>query len=612
MSVAARVADEVGCKIGKQVGYTIRFEDKTSDDTVIQYMTDGMLLRACLTDPMLQGYSCLMIDEAHERTIATDVLFGIIKDVAKARPDLKLLITSATMNAEKFADYFSCPVFNIPGRTFPVDIFYTAQPEANWLNAMITTTFQIHLTQPPGDILCFCTGQEEIEAIEANLTETSRKLGSRVKELIICPIYANLPTDLQAKIFEPTPPNARKVVLATNIAETSLTIDGIVYVIDPGFVKQNSFSPRTGMESLTSVPISRASANQRAGRAGRNQPGKCFRLYTRHAYLNELDEDTTPEIQRSDLSAVILMLKSLGIHDLINWDFLDPPPPDTIIRALELLYALGALTDRGEISRIGRAMAELPLNPMLSKTIISADTAGCVDEILTIASILPESGALFFRPKDKRLHADSAHARFTIKDGGDHLTLLNVYNQWCDADFSPLWCKENFLQYRSLVRARDVRDQLAKLCERIEVSISSVGASEVPVIARAITSGFFPNCARLQKGGDSYRTVKSGLTVSMHPSSVLAPKRPHRPGGADGSGVGGAAQMQGHEHVQPPRWILFNEIVLTTKEWARGCIEIKPEWLVEVAPHYYSREAIEKLGVGAKQSKGKGAVASKF
>lgn len=597
MSVAARVAEEVGCKVGKQVGYTIRFEDKTSDDTAIQYMTDGMLLRACLTDPMLEGYSCLMIDEAHERTISTDVLFGIIKDVAKARPDLKVLITSATLNAKKFADYFSdCPIFSVPGRTFPVDIYHTTHPEANWLNAMITTTFQIHLAQPDGDILCFCTGQEEIEAVEANLTETSRKLGSRVKELIICPIYANLPTDLQAKIFEPTPPNARKVVLATNIAETSLTIDGIVYVIDPGFVKQNSFSPRTGISSLTSVPISKASANQRAGRAGRNRPGKCFRLYTQHAHDNELDEDTVPEIQRSDLSAVILTLKSLGIHDLISWDFLDPPPPDTIIRALELLYALGALNDRGEISRIGRAMAELPLNPMLSKSIIAADKLSCVDEIVTIASILPESGAIFFRPKDKRLHADSAHARFTIKDGGDHLTLLNIFNQWADSDFSPLWCKENFLQYRSLVRARDVRDQLVKLCDRIEVTVSSIGASEIPIIARAVTAGFFPNCARLQKGGDSYRTVKSGLTVSMHPSSVLAEKR----------------RGQEQNQVKPPRWILFNEIVLTTKEWARGCIEIQPDWLVQAAPHYYTKDSIEKLGVERKMPKGQGAVASKF
>jgi pre-mRNA-splicing factor ATP-dependent RNA helicase DHX16 len=268
-----------------------------------------------------------MIDEAHERTLHTDILFGLVKDIARFRPDLKLLISSATMDAQKFSKYFDdAPIFNIPGRRYPVDIHYTPQPEANYLAAAVTTIFQIHLSQPRGDILVFLTGQDEIEAAQQNLEDTARKLGSKAPELIICPIYANLPTDLQAKIFEPTPPKARKVVLATNIAETSLTIDGIVYVIDPGLVKENIYNPRTGMESLVVTPCSRASANQRAGRAGRVGPGKCFRLYTKWAFYNELDENTTPEIQRTNLNSVVLMLMSLGITDLIDFDFMDAPP----------------------------------------------------------------------------------------------------------------------------------------------------------------------------------------------------------------------------------------------------------------------------------------------
>lgn len=586
MSVAARVAEEMGVKVGNEVGYAIRFEDATSDKTILKYMTDGMLLREFLTEPDLGGYSALMIDEAHERTLHTDILFGLVKDIARFRPELKLLISSATMDAQKFAKYFDdAPIFNIPGRRYPVDIHYTPQPEANYLAAAVTTIFQIHITQGKGDILVFLTGQEEIEAAEQNLQETARKLGSKIPEMVICPIYANLPSELQSKIFEPTPPNARKVVLATNIAETSLTIDGIVYVIDPGFVKENVYNPRTGMESLVVTPCSRASANQRSGRAGRVGPGKCFRLYTKWAFYNELDENTTPEIQRTNLNSVVLLLKSLGINDLIEFDFMDPPPAETLIRALEQLYALGALNDRGELTKIGRQMAEFPTDPMLAKTVLAADKFSCVEEVLSIISMLGEASALFYRPKDKKIHADSARARFTIKEGGDHFTLLNIWNQWVDSDFSYVWARENFLQQRSLTRARDVRDQLAKLCDRVEVSISTVGASNLVPIQKALTAGFFPNAARLQRGGDSYRTVKNGLTVYLHPSSTLFEIN--------------------------PKWVIFYELVLTSKEYMRSNMPIQPEWLVEAAPHYHKKSDLETLGVDKKVPKGQGKVEEK-
>lgn len=582
MSVAARVAEEMGVKLGNEVGYAIRFEDQTSDKTVLKYMTDGMLLRELLTEPDLAGYSALMIDEAHERTVATDIACGLLKDIAKARPDIKLLISSATMDAQKFQKYFDdAPIFNIPGRRYPVDVFYTSQPEANYLAAAITTVFQIHTTQGPGDILVFLTGQEEIEAAEQNLQETARKLGKRIPEMIICPIYANLPSELQAKIFEPTPPGARKVVLATNIAETSLTIDGIVFVIDPGFVKENVFNPRSGMESLIVSPCSRASAGQRAGRAGRVGPGKCFRLYTKWAYYNELEESTTPEIQRTNLSSVVLTLKSLGIDNLLEFDFMDPPPAETIIRALENLYALGALNDHGELTKLGRQMAEFPTDPMLAKSIIAADKYGCVEEILSIIAMLGEASSLFYRPKDKKVQADSARERFTIKEGGDHLTLLNIWNQWVDSDFSYVWARENFLQQRSLTRARDVRDQLARLCDRVEVTINTCGANNIVPIQKAITSGFFPNAARLQRGGDSYRTVKNNQTVYLHPSSTLFEAN--------------------------PKWVIYYELVLTSKEYMRSNMPLQPLWLNEVAPHYHKKEDIEKLGIDKKVPKGKGA-----
>ncbi|EAU85955.2 pre-mRNA splicing factor [Coprinopsis cinerea okayama7 len=578
MSVAARVAEEMGTKVGYEVGYSIRFEDCTSDKTVVKYMTDGMLLREFLTEPDLAGYSCLIIDEAHERTLSTDILFALVKDIARFRPELRLLISSATMDAEKFSEYFDdAPTFYVPGRMYPVDIHYTPQPEANYLHAAITTVFQIHTTQPKGDILVFLTGQEEIEACHENLQETARALGNKIKELIICPIYANLPSEMQAKIFEPTPEGARKVVLATNIAETSITIDGVVFVIDPGFVKQNSYNPRTGMSSLVVVPCSRASANQRAGRAGRVGPGKAFRLYTKWAFSNELEANTVPEIQRTNLGMVVLLLKSLGINDLIGFEFLDPPPGETLMRALELLYALGALNDRGELTKLGRRMAEFPVDPMLSKSIIASEKYQCTDEVLTIIAMLSESGSLFYRPKDKKLHADQARQNF-VRPGGDHFTLLNVWEQWAETNYSQQFCYEQFLQFKSISRARDIRDQLAGLCERVEIVIEqNPNTNDISPIQKAITAGYFYNTAQLQKSGDSYRTLKTNHTVYIHPSSSL------------------------FQHQPPVKAVLYYELVMTSKSYMRQVMEIKPAWLLEVAPHYFKPTDLEQMAKGDKK-----------
>ncbi|ORY50994.1 P-loop containing nucleoside triphosphate hydrolase protein [Rhizoclosmatium globosum] len=429
MSVAARVAEELGTKVGSEVGYSIRFEDCTSDKTLIKFMTDGMLLREFLTEPDIGSYSCLMIDEAHERTLHTDILFGLVKDIARFRKDLKLLISSATMDAEKFSRYFDdAPIFNIKGRKFPVTTYYTAAPEADYLAAAITTIMTIHVKEPAGDILLFLTGQEEIEAAEQSLLLITKQLGSKISEMKVCPIYSTLPTEKQAEIFEPTPPGVRKVVLATNIAETSLTIDGIVYVIDPGFVKQKSFNPKTGMESL--VVASRAAANQRKGRAGRVQPGKCFRLYTSWAFQNELDESTVPEIQRTNLGNVVLLLKSLGINDLLNFDFMDAPPVDTLKKALEQLYALGALNAKGELTKLGRRMAEFPTDPMFSKTLIAAEQYQCTEEVVSIISMLSTGNAIFFKPKSEAIQAEQARKNF-FRPGGDHITLLAIWNAVC-------------------------------------------------------------------------------------------------------------------------------------------------------------------------------------
>ncbi|KAI0989033.1 hypothetical protein GJ496_009088 [Pomphorhynchus laevis] len=587
MSVAARVAKEMNSKVGGVVGYTIRFEDCTSERTKILYMTDGILLREFLKEPDLKSFSVIIIDEAHERTLHTDVLLGLVKDVARFRPDLKLIISSATMNSEKFSEFFdNAPIFRIPGRRFPVDIYYTQTPEPDYIDATITTILQIHVTQPPGDVLVFLTGQDEIETSYEILQEKIRRLSSKISELIVIPVYSTLPSELQSKIFEPTPRGSRKVVLATNIAETSLTIEGIVYVIDPGFCKQKTFNARSGIEALTVTRISKASANQRAGRAGRVSAGKCFRLYTAESYERELDPCTIPEIQRTNLCSVVLMLKCIGIDDLLHFDYMDAPSTEALTLALEQLYALGSLNHRAELTRLGRRMAEIPTDPQMARSILASEEFRCSDEITTIAAMLSvNSGSIFFRPRDKAKLADTARKNF-YRPGGDHLTLLNVYQQWADSEFSVQWCYENFIQYRSLRRARDVREQLVNLLtDRVEMEMISIKSHSNAVdhnfdpslsIRKVITTGYFYNTARISKNGQ-YRTIRQGRSVFIHPSSCLGD--------------------------QLPKWVLFHEVVNTTKEFMRQLIEIEPNWLLELAPHFYKNNQRELEMAKAKMPK---------
>ncbi|XP_060962998.1 probable pre-mRNA-splicing factor ATP-dependent RNA helicase DEAH2 isoform X3 [Cannabis sativa] len=399
MSVSRRVAEEMDVTIGEEVGYSIRFEDCSSAKTVLKYQTDGMLLREAMTDPLLERYKVIILDEAHERTLATDVLFGLLKEVLRNRPDLKLVVMSATLEAEKFQGYFSgAPLMKVPGRLHPVEIFYTQEPERDYLEAAIRTVVQIHMCEPPGDILVFLTGEEEIEDACRKINKEVANLGDQVGPVKAVPLYSTLPPAMQQKIFDPAPPPlneggppGRKIVVSTNIAETSLTIDGIVYVIDPGFAKQKVYNPRVRVESLLVSPISKASAHQRSGRAGRTQPGKCFRLYTERSFNNDLQPQTYPEILRSNLANTVLTLKKLGIDDLVHFDFMDPPAPETLMRALEVLNYLGALDDEGNLTKLGQIMSEFPLDPQMSKMLVVSPEFNCSNEILSISAMLSDS-----------------------------------------------------------------------------------------------------------------------------------------------------------------------------------------------------------------------------
>ncbi|XP_023311553.1 ATP-dependent RNA helicase DHX8 isoform X3 [Anoplophora glabripennis] len=566
MSVAKRVAEEFGCRLGQEVGYTIRFEDCTSPETIIKYMTDGMLLRECLMDLDLKQYSVIMLDEAHERTIHTDVLFGLLKQAVTKRAELKLIVTSATLDAVKFSQYFfEAPIFTIPGRTFPVEVLYTKEPETDYLDASLITVMQIHLREPPGDILLFLTGQEEIDTACEILYERMKSLGPDVPELIILPVYSALPSEMQTRIFEPAPPGSRKVVIATNIAETSLTIDGIFYVVDPGFVKQKVYNSKTGMDSLVVTPISQAQAKQRAGRAGRTGPGKCYRLYTERAYRDEMLPTPVPEIQRTNLATTVLQLKTMGINDLLHFDFMDAPPVESLIMALEQLHSLSALDDEGLLTRLGRRMAEFPLEPNLSKMLIMSVALQCSDEILTIVSMLSVQN-VFYRPKDKQALADQKKAKFNQPEG-DHLTLLAVYNSWKNNKFSNAWCYENFVQIRTLKRAQDVRKQLLGIMDRHKLDVVSAERNTVRV-QKAICSGFFRNAGK-KDPQEGYRTLVDSQVVYIHPSSALFNRQ--------------------------PEWVIYHELVQTTKEYMREVTTIDPKWLVEFAPAFFKFSDPTKL-----------------
>ncbi|RXM34294.1 Pre-mRNA-splicing factor ATP-dependent RNA helicase PRP16 [Acipenser ruthenus] len=521
MSVAKRVSEEIGGNLGEEVGYAIRFEDCTSEQTVIKYMTDGILLRESLRESDLDHYSAIIMDEAHERSLNTDVLFGLLREVVARRSDLKLIVTSATMDSDKFAAFFgNVPIFHIPGRTFPVDILFSKTPQEDYVEASVKQALQVHLSGMPGDILIFMPGQEDIEVTSDQIVERLEDLES-APQLAVLPIYSQLPSDLQAKIFQKAPDGVRKCIVATNIAETSLTVDGIMFVIDSGYCKLKVFNPRIGMDALQVYPISQANANQRSGRAGRTGPGQCFRLYTQSAYKNEMLTTTIPEIQRTNLANVVLLLKSLGVQDLLLFHFMDPPPEDNMLNSMYQLWILGSLDNTGGLTPTGRLMVEFPLDPALSKMLIVSCDMGCSSDILIIVSMLSVP-AIFYRPKGREEESDQVREKFAVPES-DHLTYLNVYLQWKNNNYSTIWCNEHFIHAKAM-----------------------------------------------RKGIGEYVNVRTGMPCHLHPTSSLF-------------GMG-----------YTPDYIVYHELVMTTKEYMQCVSSVDGEWLAELGPMFYSVKQANK------------------
>ncbi|GMT21216.1 hypothetical protein PFISCL1PPCAC_12513 [Pristionchus fissidentatus] len=561
MSVAKRVADEMGIEVGQECGYAIRFEDCTSENTVIKYMTDGILLRECLGDGDLDQYSAIIMDEAHERSLNTDVLFGLLRDVVGRRSDLKLIVTSATMDAEKFSLFFggSTPCFTIPGRTFPVEIMHAKTAAEDYVDAAVKQAITIHLGGSDGDMLIFMPGQEDIEVTCALIKDKLSGL-DEAPPLAVLPIYSQLPSDLQAKIFQRAPGGMRKVIVATNIAETSLTLDGILFVIDPGYCKLKVYNPRIGMDALQIFPVSQASANQRSGRAGRTGPGICYRLYTERQYKDEMLRATVPEIQRTNLANVVLLLKSLAVDDLLSFHFMDAPPQENMLNSMFQLWTLKALDNIGRLTDVGRKMVEFPLDPTLSKMVITAVDMGCSDEVLTIVSMLSVP-AIFFRPKGREDEADARKEKFQVPES-DHLTLLNVYLQWRTHKYSAKWCADNYVHAKAMKKVREVRAQLKEIMAEQKMAITSCG-TEWDVVRQCICSSYFHNAARL-KGIGEYVNVRTGIPCFLHPTSALF----------------GMGFM--------PDYVCYHELIMTAKEYMQNVTAVDAVWLAEQGPMFYS------------------------
>ncbi|GAA0143420.1 RNA helicase [Lithospermum erythrorhizon] len=613
ITVAKRVAEECGITLGQKVGYAIRFEDVTSSSTKIKYMTDGLLLREALLDPYLSKYSVIVVDEAHERTVQTDVLLGLLKNIQQERSrsgdvkngnktlegsmqldkkddsqnisilnqcngkkcsPLKLIVMSASLDARVFSEFFGgAKAVHVQGRQYPVEVFYTHQPETDYIEATLITIFQIHLEEDPGDILVFLTGQEEIESVERLIREKLQLLPEANRNLLAFPIFSSLPSEKQMKVFMPVAIGFRKVILATNIAETSVTIPGIKYVIDPGLVKARAYQARTGIESLAIVKTSKAQALQRSGRAGREGPGKSYRLYPEYEF-EKLANSTTPEIKRCNLSNVILQLKARGINDIMKFQFIEKPEGIAIMKSLESLYLLGALTEEGTLSDpLGQQMVRLPLDPLYSKALVLASQFNCLEEMLiSVAMLSVES--IFYAPREK-LEESRKALKFFSSSEGDHLTLLNVYRaseeflkknagmNSAKAEKSlRRWCKENFINSRSLKHARDIHSQILRIVQQMGLRFVSCG-EDMLLFRRCLAASFFLKAALKQPDG-TYRVLSSGLIVQIHPSSVLFRAK--------------------------PECVVFDELVKTNNSYIRNVTRIDYLWLPELAPQLYAPE----------------------
>ncbi|TGJ82559.1 hypothetical protein E0Z10_g6212 [Xylaria hypoxylon] len=587
-TLAGRVAREMGTPLGAagegSVGYSVRFDHKVPKGTKIKFLTEGMLLQELLRDPNLRQYSAIIVDEIHERSVDVDLITGFLKQILSSDKagrggiPLKVVIMSATADVEKIQDFFKpddapspLKLLRIKGRQYPVEIKHSDKPVPDIQEALVKKIFDIHQHEPlPGDILAFLTGQEEIEAAQRLIEEHCATLASNVPKLLVCPLYGQLSLQAQQDAFQPAKTRyTRKVVLATNIAETSVTVPGVRYVVDCGKAKVKQFRARLGMESLLAKAISKSSAIQRTGRAGREGPGKSFRLYTSETY-EELQDADLPEILRNDVLGAVLTMKARGINDILSFPLMDFPDIEAIEKALIHLYGLGALADDGSITEIGRKLALFPVSAPYGRVLLAAASpeSDCLLEVIDVIAVITSGETIFHQ-----IQTEDDSERDTIEEArkelqrreGDILTFLTTMQRYAAENSDRIaWCRTRRVSARNMRQALNIRRQLRGICVKEKLLPETPPPDPQPfyplsperadVLLRCFMRGFATKTALLAPDS-SYVTVQGKHVVAIHPSSVL--------------------------HGQKKEAIMFLEHVFTQKNYAKKVSSIRADWIVE-------------------------------
>ncbi|HZM41000.1 MAG TPA: ATP-dependent RNA helicase HrpA [Acidimicrobiales bacterium] len=560
-TVAARVAEELGTPLGEGVGYTVRFTDQVGERTLVKVMTDGILLAELQRDRLLRRYDTLIVDEAHERSLNIDFLLGYLTNLLPRRPDLKLIVTSATIDTERFAGHFDAPVVEVSGRTYPVEVRYRplGDEAADQVDGIRRAVDELR-AEGPGDILVFLSGEREIR-------DTATALGeARLDGTDILPLYARLSAAEQQRVFKPH--GGRRIVLATNVAETSITVPGVRYVVDPGTARISRYSRRTKVQRLPIEPVSQASADQRAGRCGRVAPGICIRLYDEDDYLSR-PEFTEPEILRTNLASVILRMAALGLGEVESFPFVDPPDAHAVRDAVALLGELGAMRDGRTLTPLGRRLARLPIDPRFGRMILEADAHGCVREVLIIAAALSIQDVRE-RPTGQEAEADELHARFADPDS-DFTAVLNLWHYLeteqrarSSSAFRRL-CRAEHLHH---VRVREWQDLVRQLRDvAAEIGIRRTRQAGPPeAVHRSLLAGLLSHVGMYDPATREHIGARQARFL-VAPGSSL--------------------------HRRPAAWVMAGELVETTRLWARMVARIDPSWIEPLAEHLVRRSYSE-------------------